>query len=88
MVITETVRRKMSSCKKCRAGPMSVHVLSSGFCQKCQSEIEWKNGNREIARQKAVKSRVDYYRKAEKFIEKKWKKKYGDDSVEQVLGYK
>tara|TARA_R110002020_G_scaffold80004_1_gene199872 strand:- start:234 stop:347 length:114 start_codon:yes stop_codon:yes gene_type:complete len=35
-----------------------------------------------------VKSRVDYYKKAEKFIEKKWKKKYGDASVEEVSEYK
>mgnify|MGYP003112464191 FL=1 len=87
-VITETVKIKMKQCKKCLAGAMRVHILSSGFCQECQSERDWKNGDREIARQKAVKSRVDYYRKAEKYIDKKWKKKYGDDSVEQVLGYK
>ena len=42
----------------------------------------------EERRQMAVKSRVDYYKKAERFIEKKWKKKYGDDSVDTVLGYK
>ena len=46
------------------------------------------NGDREHRRQMGVKSRVDYYRKAEKFIEKKWKKKYGNDRVEAVLGYK
>ena len=72
----------MSSCKKCLRGPLSVHVLSSGFCQECQSEMEWKNGDREHARQMAVRSRVAYYRKAEKYIDKKWKDKYGDASVE------
>ena len=67
---------------------MRVHVLSSGFCQECQSELEWKNGDREHARQMAVKSRVAYYKKAEKFIDKKWKDKYGDSSVEEVLEYR
>ena len=67
---------------------MRVHVLSSGFCQECQSERDWKNGDREHRRQMGVKSRVDYYKKAEKFIEKKWKAKYGDASVEEVSGHK
>jgi|TARA_R100001082_G_scaffold30856_1_gene15516 hypothetical protein len=67
---------------------MRVHVLSSGFCQECQSELEWKNGDREHARQMAVKSRVAYYKKAEKFIDKKWKEKYGDSSVDEVLEYR
>ncbi len=78
----------MSACKKCLRGPLSVHVLSSGFCQECQSEMEWKNGDREHARQMAVRSRVAYYRKAEKYIDKKWKDKYGDASVEEVESYK
>ena len=33
----------MKNCKKCLASGMRVHVLSSGFCQECQSEMEWKN---------------------------------------------
>ncbi len=78
----------MSKCKKCLASGMRVHVLSSGFCQECQSELEWKNGDREHARQMAVKSRVAYYKKAEKFIDKKWKEKYGNSSVEEVLEYR
>ena len=78
----------MSNCKKCLASGMRVHVLSSGFCQECQSEMEWKNGDREHARQMAVRSRVAYYRKAEKYIDKKWKDKYGDASVEEVESYK
>jgi len=78
----------VSKCKKCLASGMRVHVLSSGFCQECQSELEWKNGDREHARQMAVKSRVAYYKKAEKFIDKKWKEKYGNSSVEEVLEYR
>tara|TARA_R100000781_G_scaffold33678_1_gene24421 strand:+ start:431 stop:667 length:237 start_codon:yes stop_codon:yes gene_type:complete len=77
----------VSSCKKCSRGPLSVHILSSGFCQECQGELEWKNGDREHARQKAVGSRVAYYKKAEKFINRKWKEKYGDASPEEVASY-
>lgn len=78
----------MKQCKKCSAGAMRVHILGSGFCQECQSEMDWKNGDREHRRQMAVRSRVSYYKKAEKFIDNKWKKKYGNDSVESVLEYK
>ncbi len=78
---------KMSNCKKCLASGMRVHVLSSGFCQECQSELEWKNGEREHRRQLAVKARVDFHKKAEKYVDKKWKEKYGDDDIETVLGY-
>ena len=38
--------------------------------------------------QREKAARVAYYKKAEKFIEKKWKEKYGDDTAEQVLEYK
>ena len=34
------------------------------------------------------KQRMDYYEKAEKYINKKWKEKYGDDDIDTVLGYK
>ena len=78
----------MSACKKCLRGPLSVHVLSSGFCQEWQSELEWKNAPRVMKEQKEKAARIAYYKKAEKYIEKKWKDKYGDDSVEQVLEYK
>ncbi len=47
----------MSSCKKCRAGPMSVHVLPSGLCQACQSEIEWKRGPHIVRQQKIQKAK-------------------------------
>ena len=78
----------MSACKNCLRGPLSVHVLSSGFCQECQSELEWKNAPRVMKEQREKAARVAYYKKAEKYIEKKWKEKYGDDSAEQVLEYK
>ncbi len=87
MVITETERRKMSSCKKCRAGPMSVHILSNGFCQACTNELSWKQGERVAREQMAKRRRVAMFKQGEKVIKKKWKEKYGDASVDEVLGY-
>ena len=75
----------MKNCKKCSAGAMRVHILSSGFCQECQDEISWKNGNR-IARQQANKARrISMYETGKKIISKKWKDKYGDSTIEEVL---
>jgi len=80
-------RKKMSSCKKCRAGAMQVHILSNGFCQECVAELSWKQGDR-IARKQANKARrIAMYKQGEKIIKKKWKEKYGDASVDEVLGY-
>jgi len=67
---------------------MRVHVLSSGFCQECQSEIEWKNGDRVQREQVAKAHRIACYEKAKKYIDKKWKDKYGDDDIDTVLAYK
>tara|TARA_R100000995_G_C3390785_1_gene80368 strand:- start:214 stop:450 length:237 start_codon:yes stop_codon:yes gene_type:complete len=78
----------MKKCKKCMAGAMRVHILSSGFCQECQAELSWKNGDREIARQKAVQHRVKMFEHGKKIINKKWKDKYGDEDIENVLLYK
>jgi predicted amidophosphoribosyltransferase len=76
------------SCKKCLRGPLSVHVLSSGLCQECQSEIEWKRGPHIVRQQKMQKIKHDHFKKGEAYIKRKWKEKYGDDNVEAVLEYK
>ena len=77
----------MNSCKKCRAGSMRVHILSNGFCQQCADELSWKQGEY-VARKQAMKSqRMAAYKQGEKIIKKKWKEKYGDASVDEVLGY-
>jgi hypothetical protein len=34
------------------------------------------------------KAKYDHFKKGEKYIKRKWKEKYGDDSVEAVLEYK
>jgi hypothetical protein len=87
--ITEMVkRRKMSSCKKCRAGALRVHILSNGFCQECNEEMAWKNGDREARRQVNRARRMKVYEQSKKYIRQKWKEKYGDDDPETVLGYK
>ena len=77
----------MSSCKKCRLGPMSVHILSSGFCQGCTNELSWKQGERVAREQMAKRQRVAMFKQGEKIIKKKWKEKYGDATVDEVLGY-
>ncbi len=77
----------MSSCKKCRAGPMSVHILSNGFCQACTNELSWKQGERVAREQMAKRQRVAMFKQGEKIIKRKWKEKYGDASVEEVLGH-
>ena len=67
---------------------MSVHILSSGFCQECQSDLEWKNAPRIHKEQMERKARMQYYEKGEAYVKKKWKDKYGDDDVDTVLGYR
>ena len=66
---------------------MSVHILSNGFCQACTNELSWKQGERVAREQMAKRQRVAMFKQGEKIIKKKWKEKYGDASVEEVLGY-
>lgn len=78
----------MKHCKKCSAGAMRVHILGSGFCQECQSELEWKRGPHIVRQQQIDKIKNNQYKKGEEYIKRKWKEKYGDDNVDAVLGYK
>ena len=78
----------MSNCKKCLASGMRVHVLSSGLCQECQSEYDWKNGPREARRQANKARRMAMYEQGKKIIDKKWKAKYGDASTEEVQSFR
>ena len=66
---------------------MRVHILSNGFCQACTNELSWKQGERVAREQMAKRQRVAMFKQGEKIIKKKWKEKYGDASVEEVLGY-
>jgi len=78
----------MKNCKKCMASGMRVHILSSGFCQECQSELEWKNAPRVHKGQMEKKARMQYYEKGEEYVKRKWKAKYGDASTEEVASYR
>jgi len=78
----------MKHCKKCLSSAIKVHVLSSGLCQECQSEYDWKNGDKVRREQIAKAHRISHYEKAKKYIDRKWKEKYGDDDIDTVLGYK
>lgn len=66
---------------------MSVHILSNGFCQACTNELSWKQGERVAREQMAKRQRVAMFKQGERIIKKKWKEKYGDASVEEVLGH-
>ena len=89
MVITVTVRRKMSKqCKKCLRGAMTVHIAANGLCEECETERAWKNADRQTILAAQRKKRVDYYEKAQKYIDKKWKEKYGDEHIDNVKMYK
>ena len=78
----------MKNCKKCMASGMRVHILSSGFCQECQSDLEWKNAPRIQKEQMERKARMQYYEKGEEYVKRKWKAKYGDASTEEVASYR
>ena len=78
----------MKNCKKCLASGMRVHVLSSGFCQECQSELEWKNAPRVHKGQMEKKARMQFYERGEEYVKRKWKDKYGDASTEEVASYR
>jgi len=75
----------MSNCRKCLASGMRVHILGSGFCQECQSELEWKNAPRVHKGQMERKARIQYYERGEEYVKRKWKDKYGDSSIDEVL---
>ncbi len=67
---------------------MRVHILSNGFCQECNEEMAWKNGEREARKQANKARRIALYEKLKKGVNKKRKEKYGDDDVNTVLGYR
>ena len=67
---------------------MTVHIAANGFCEERESDRAWKNADRQFILAAQRKQRVDYFQKAEKYIDKKWKKKYGDDDIENVISYK
>ncbi len=65
-----------------------MHILSNGFCQGCANELSWKQGDRVVREQMAKRQRVAMFKQGERIVKKKWKEKYGDASIEEVLGHK
>ena len=47
-------------------GPMSVHILSNGFCQGCANELSWKQGDRVAREQMAKRQRVAMFKQGER----------------------
>tara|TARA_A100001515_G_scaffold84933_1_gene67501 strand:+ start:654 stop:887 length:234 start_codon:yes stop_codon:yes gene_type:complete len=76
----------MKHCKKCMAGEIRVNILSNGFCEECEHERAWNNKG-EHMRQYNKNSRMLMRQKAAKEVNRKWKEKYGDASVEEVQSY-
>ena len=77
----------MKHCKKCSAGEVRVKILSNGFCQECEHERAW-NNKEEHMRQYNKNSRMLMRQKVAQEVNRKWKEKYGDASVEEVASYK
>lgn len=61
--------------------------MSNGLCQECEHERAWDNKG-EYMKQYNKSSRMLMRQKAAQEINRKWKKKYGDASVEEVASYK
>jgi len=77
----------MKQCKKCLAGEVRVRLMSNGLCEECEHERAWNNKG-EYMRQYNKNSRMLMRQKAAQEINRKWKEKYGDASVEEVESYK
>jgi len=69
------------------AGEIRVNILSNGFCEECEHERAWNNKG-EHMRQYNKNSRMLMRQKAAQEVNRKWKEKYGDASVEEVASYK
>ena len=77
----------MKSCKKCMAGEVRVKIMSNGFCQECEYERAW-NNKAEEKRQRDKITRLQMMKNAGDVVNRKWKEKYGDASVEEVASYR
>lgn len=77
----------MKHCKKCSAGEIRVRLMSNGLCEECEHERAWNNKG-EYMRQYNKNSRMLMRQKAAQEVNRKWKEKYGDASVEEVASYK
>ena len=69
------------------AGEIRVKIMSNGFCQECEFERAWSNKG-EYMKQYNKNKRMLMRKKAAQEVNRKWKEKYGDASVEEVASYK
>ena len=77
----------MKHCKKCLAAESRVKLMSNGFCQECEYDRAW-NNKAEHMKQYNTANRMLMRQKAAQEVNRKWKEKYGDASVEEVASYK
>tara|TARA_Y100001963_G_C6462321_1_gene300724 strand:- start:29 stop:262 length:234 start_codon:yes stop_codon:yes gene_type:complete len=77
----------MKSCKKCMAGESRVRLMSNGLCEECEHERAW-NNKAEEKRQRDKITRLHMMKNAGDVVNRKWKEKYGDASVEEVASYR
>jgi len=76
----------VTNCKKCMAGEVRVRIMSNGLCEECEHERAWDN-KEEMKRQRDKLTRLHMMKKAGDIVNRKWKEKYGDASVEEVASY-
>ena len=69
------------------AGEVRVKIMSNGFCQECEHERAW-NNKEEHMRQYNANNRMLMRKKVAQEVNRRWKEKYGDASVEEVASYK
>ena len=75
------------NCKKCLAGEVRVKILSNGYCTECEHERAWNNKD-EMKRQRDKLTRLHMMKNAGDIVNRKWKERYGDASVEEVASYR
>tara|TARA_B100001123_G_C15279581_1_gene1013495 strand:- start:616 stop:828 length:213 start_codon:yes stop_codon:yes gene_type:complete len=68
------------------AGEVRVRIMSNGLCEECEHERAWDN-KEEMKRQRDKLTRLHMMKKAGDIVNRKWKEKYGDASVEEVASY-
>ena len=60
--------------------------MSNGLCEECEHERAW-NNKEEHMKQYNTNSRMLMRQNVAQEVNRKWKEKYGDASVEEVASY-
>jgi hypothetical protein len=68
------------------AGESRVRLMSNGLCEECEHERAW-NNKEEHMKQYNTNSRMLMRQNVAQEVNRKWKEKYGDASVEEVASY-